>query len=108
MARFFGKVGYATADVEAAPGVHRETVVEREYFGDILINIRRQDPDEKVNNDISVSNRISLVADEFANGHFHEIRYVVWRGEYWTVPTVEVQSPRLILGLGEVYNGPRP
>lgn len=108
MARFSGKVGYATADVEQVPGVWVEPVVERTYFGTVLNDIRRLDDGDKVNPDISVSHRLSVVADAYALGHFHEIRYVEWQGVCWTVPTVEVQHPRLILGLGEVYNGPRP
>jgi hypothetical protein len=35
-----------------------------------------------------------------------DIRYVEWMGELWTVANVETQRPRLILTLGEVYNGP--
>ncbi len=51
---------------------------------------------------------ISIVADAYARGHFFAIRYVEWAGERWTVTNVEVQAPRLILQLGEVYNGPTP
>jgi hypothetical protein len=60
----------------------------------------------KVNDDLSVNNSISIVADEYANEHFFAIRYVAWAGTLWTVTNVEVQSPRLLLTLGGVYNGP--
>jgi hypothetical protein len=53
----------------------------------------------------SVSNSISIVADAYANEHFLAIRYVEWVGELWTVQDVEIQTPRLLLRLGEVYNG---
>jgi hypothetical protein len=61
-----------------------------------------------VNNDLTVSNSISIIADAYANEHFFAIRYVDWAGALWTVSEIEIQSPRLILRLGGVYNGPRP
>lgn len=105
MAKFYGKVGYASVSVETAPGVWSETIVERSYYGDVTRNARKLDEGEKVNNDISVGNSISIVADEHALNHFHAIRYVEWAGARWTVSDVEVQSPRLILRLKGVYNG---
>jgi hypothetical protein len=105
MTRFFGRVGYGE-NIEESPGVWEDQIVERSYAGDILQNIRNRRTDEKVNSDLSVSNQISIVADAYANEHFFAIRYVEWAGVLWTVDNVEVQRPRLILRLGEVYNGP--
>lgn len=106
MARFFGRVGYGET-VETAPGVHVDQIVEREYYGDVVRNARNLREGENLNPDLSVQNSISIVADAYANEHFHAIRYVEWAGALWTVSTVEVQSPRLLLRLGEVYNGPK-
>ena len=108
MAKFYGVVGYAEASVETKPGVYVDQVTERKYFGDILRNARNLEETGKVNKDISVSNSISIVADAYAIDHFFAIRYVEWAGALWTVDNVEVQSPRLLLRLGGVYNGPRP
>jgi hypothetical protein len=107
MARFFGRVGYATGPAESVPGVWVEGIVEREYYGDVLQNIRRLQEGPSVNPDLDVQNSISVVADAYAMEHFFAIRYVVWAGVYWTVTSVEVQSPRLLFRLGEVYNGPK-
>lgn len=106
MARFSGKVGYGSSE-ETAPGVWEDTIVEISYFGDVVRNTRKLQNGESVNDDISVSNSISIVADAYANEHFFAIRYVEWAGALWTVSDVEVQSPRLLLRLGEVYNGPK-
>lgn len=105
--RFSGKVGYGVT-VETAPGVHEDQITELPYFGDVVKNSMTFRAGESVNNDLSVSNSISIVADEFAHGHISNIRYVEWRGALWAVSEVEVQSPRLLLRLGGVYNGPRP
>jgi hypothetical protein len=107
MARFSGRVGYGES-VEQAPGVHVDVIVERSYFGDVIRNSRSLREGENLNPDLSVQNSISIVADAYANDHFFAIRYVEWAGALWTVSSVEVQSPRLLLSLGEVYNGPTP
>ncbi len=105
MAKFFGRIGYGQS-VETAPGVWADQIVERQYYGDVIRDTRRLAEGEHLNKDLSVGNSISVVADAYANEHFFAIRYVEWAGVLWTVPTVEVQSPRLILRLGGVYNGP--
>jgi len=107
MARFFGRVGYGES-VEKAAGVWEDVIVEHSYFGDVIRNARNLREGENLNPDLSVQNSISIVADAYANDHFFAIRYVEWAGTLWTVSSVEVQSPRLLLRLGEVYNGPTP
>jgi hypothetical protein len=109
MARFFGRVGYGTSvEKETGSGVWADEIVEYPYYGDVIQNIRNLRQGENLNSDLSLQNLISIVADEYANEHFFAIRYVEWAGVLWTVSSVEVQSPRLLLTLGEVYNGPTP
>lgn len=106
MARFYGVIGYGET-TEKSPGVWVDTIVERSYFGDVIRNTRRLEGTEKLNDDLSVGNSISVVADAYANDHFFAIRYIQWAGTLWTVSEVDVQRPRLILRLGGVYNGPK-
>lgn len=105
--RFYGRVGYGES-VEKAAGVWEDEITERSYYGDVIRNARNLREGERLNPDLSVQNSISIVADAYANEHFFAIRYVEWAGVLWTVTEVEVQSPRLLLRLGEVYNGPTP
>lgn len=104
MNRFYGAVGFVTT-VETSPGVFEEIESEKSYYGDILANNRRLDRSEFVNDDIVTSNRISVVADAYALQNFFAIRYVVWMGQRWKATQAEVAPPRIILSLGEVYNG---
>ena len=106
MARFHGLVGYGES-VETPPGsgVWKDTITKSPYTGDVLRNAMNPESKE-VNSDITVQNSISIVADEYAIKHFFLIKFVGWQGVYWTVTSVEVQSPRLLLRLGKVYNGP--
>lgn len=107
MARFHGVVGYGhTLESPPNSGIYVDTILEFPYYGDVVRNIRRLEEGEGLNSDISVGNSISIVADEYANQHFFNIKYVAWAGALWTVTSVEVRPPRLILQLGKVYNGP--
>lgn len=106
MARFYGAVGYGHS-VQSAPGVWKDQITERKYYGDVVRNSRQLIEGEKLNNDLSVQNSITIVADAYASDNFFAIRYVEWAGALWTVTEVTVQSPRLILRLGGVYNGPK-
>lgn len=107
MAKFHGMVGYAQT-VETAPGVYQEQITERLYYGDVTRTSRGVREGEEVNPVLSLGNAISIVADYFARDNFAAIRYVEWAGTRWSVTDVEVQHPRLLLRLGEVYNGLLP
>ena len=106
MAKFYGAIGYGTTE-ETSPGVWSDVIVERYYRGDVVRNSRRLQEGQKVNDDLSVNNSISIVADAYASDNFFAIRYISWAGTLWVVSDVEVQRPRLLLRLGGVYNGPK-
>jgi hypothetical protein len=109
MARFFGEVGYGESiESPSDSGVWIETITEAQYYGDVIRDTVKIEPGEGLNDNISVGNSISIVADDYANKHFYMIKYVRWDGVLWTVTNVEVRSPRLIMSLGSVYNGPTP
>lgn len=105
MARFYGAVGYVE-EVEEAPDVYVPTPVERMYKGELVKNYHRLNNGTDINDDVTLSNSISILADPYAMNHMHTMRYVKWRGTAWKVSSVEAQPPRLILSLGGVYNGP--
>ena len=94
MAKFYGTIGYVQNE-EIRPGVYKEQVTERKYSGDLMDNIRQLQSSDKVNDDINISNKISIIADP----------YVEFMGAKWKIHKVEVQYPRLILMVGGVYNG---
>lgn len=103
MAKFCGVIGYAITR-ETEPGIYVEEIIENEYYGDVIRNTRRLREAAKVNDDINISNQISIVADPFANNNFHAMRYIVFMGTKWKITEVEVQYPRLILSIGGLYN----
>lgn len=106
MSKFYGKVGFGlTEQKETAPGVWEVTPVEKNFYGDVLVNNFRHQNVETLNDNIVITNRISIVADPYAHNHFHEIQYIIWKGVKWKVVSVEEQYPRLILSLGGTYVG---
>lgn len=102
MAKYFGIIGFAV--ITEKDGIYKEEFEEREYYGDVLKNYRRLQSSDKVNDDIIISNEISIVADPYAYQSFHQIRYAEFMGTKWKVTGVEVQDHRLLLSLGGVYN----
>lgn len=104
MAKWFGKIGYAET-TETKPGVWKEQIIEREYFGDLLRNSRRLQSTSTLNDNVIIANEISILADPFAYENFCAMRYAIFMDTKWKISNVEVQYPRLILTLGDVYNG---
>lgn len=103
MAKWYGMIGYGRT-VETSPSVFNEKVIERPYYGDIGRDTRRLQTSDKVNDDIAISNQLSIVSDPYACDNFHSMRYATYLGTKWKITDVEVQFPRLILSLGSEYN----
>ncbi len=108
MAKFYGEIGFSTGTVEtpSGSGIWVDEIVEYPYFGNVVRNTRQLQAGEKINDDISVNNSISIVADPYAYENIFAMRYIRWMRALWVVTTVDVQRPRLLLSLGGVYHGP--
>lgn len=104
MAKWYGVIGYEET-LETRPGVWMNQITERNYYGDVIRNSRRLQTANQLNDNINISNEISIVADPYANQNFHAMRYVEFMGAKWKIENITVQYPRLILSLGGVYNG---
>ena len=104
MAKFYGTIGYVNT-VETEPGMWEEQKTERQYSGELVKNARRIESSGGVNDNINISNEVSIVADPYAYENFHAMRYIKFMGAKWKISNVEVRYPRLILTIGGVYNG---
>lgn len=103
MARIYAKIGFAETD-ETARGVWEERFTVHRYYGDLTRDLRQLQNGSKVNDDVNISNRVSIVSDPFANEHFFAMRWIEIHGAKWKIESVEVQYPRLILSIGGLYN----
>lgn len=108
MAKFYGKIGYIETKMYEA-GAWDEVATERPYSGDIIRNLVKRESSGGVNDNINISNKISILSDPYATEHFFAIKYVKFNvpklGGVWEVTDVEVAYPRLTLTIGGVYNG---
>ncbi|MBQ8134783.1 MAG: hypothetical protein IJ192_10330 [Clostridia bacterium] len=102
--KYYGKIGYGET-VETSPGLWEEQITERDYFGDVIRNSNRFQSTNKVNDDLNITNDISIIADPYALEKFCFMRYVIFMGVKWKITNVEVRYPRLILSIGGVYSG---
>lgn len=104
MAKWCGKIGYAITK-ETEPGLWEPIIVERKYYGDLISNRWKRQNSGGINDDINISNSISIIADPFANQNLGYMAYVEYMGTKWKISDVEIQFPRLILTVGGLYNG---
>lgn len=105
MSKWCGKIGYTTGAREIEPGIWSEDPIEKEYFGDMTSDRRKRQNSGEINDNINISNVISIVADPFAFENCSGMVYAEIMGAKWKITDVEVQYPRLILTIGGVYNG---
>lgn len=103
MAKFSGKIGYIVT-AETDPGVWEETAIEKQYYGDLVKNTSRYTASDSVNDNITISNSISIVADKYACENYMHIRYVIFMNAKWKVSNAELSYPRITLTLGGLYH----
>ena len=103
--RFKGMIAYeVTEPREEGSDVYVSKIVEKPYRGNVQKNHYRRESGEWLNDDISVSNTIQIVADPFALTHCQTIKYCVWHEQKWRVTGIEIDYPNLILTLGGAYH----
>lgn len=103
MAKFYGEIGFAISK-ETAPGVCTDTIERRFYYGEVISRRIRTTNGTSINDNVNVSEEISIVSDPFANEHYFAMKYVTYMGVKWKVENISVQFPRLVLSLGGMYN----
>ena len=102
--KFYGSVGFVEK-VEKRPGVYATTPVEYPYAGDVLRRGIRYQAGQSVNDTLTPSQQISILADPYARNHVGSMKYVKWMDTAWKITEITVEYPRLILTLGGAYNG---
>lgn len=104
MAKYSGKIGFSIP-VETAPGVTNIVMTYRPYHGDVERKAYKANSNsETTNDDINVSNKISILANDFAFKNFKYIKCVEFMGVLWNISDIEVVYPRLILTIGGIFN----
>lgn len=103
MAKFYGHIGFATPINDESPGVTYDDIVERPYFGEVIRNARRVQSNDQVNDDLTLSNQISILLDPYLEKNFYNIRYLTYMGAKWKVTNIEMRYPRMLIDIGGLY-----
>lgn len=90
-------------EVEEEPGVWASKIVTRKFYGDIVKEAWREQQGNTIDPNLYITNRVSIVADPYLLHNFHKIAFVKFFGTKWKVSNVDVNTPRLILSLGDLY-----
>ena len=104
MAKFHGRIGFVQT-AETSQGVWEETIVWRSYYGDFIRNARRWQNGERLNDNLTVSNQISIIADSYAIVNLGVIRCIELGDSKWKVTDISIEHPRLVLTIGGLYHG---
>lgn len=102
--KYFGKLGFKYIDNESNPGVTQEKIIERCYYGEVIRNARRAQGADKINDDLTISNQISLLLDPYLADNYFDIVYLTFMGCKWKVGNIEMRHPRIIIDIGGLYN----
>ena len=106
MGRFYGQIGFLlTEETFEGSGIWAEKIVERPYYGDVLKHRMNWRSGEQLNDNITLNNDFSILADTYAYQQIGAMRYVKWNNVYWSISSAEVEYPRIRLTIGGVYTG---
>ena len=107
MAKYSGKIGFGHT-VKKPGGVSEFVITERDFKGDLLRPSVRNNPGEDIIPGLSTGNSFSIIEDGYLLENLFAIKYVTWMGVRWSVRKIDSVHPRLIITVGEVFNGPTP
>lgn len=103
--KWFGKIGYWTEEIDANdPFKTINRIAEKEYYGDIIKNYKKDQSGTTINDNFKINNQISILADPYIMGNFHHMRYITFMGNKWKIASAELNYPRINLDLGDLYN----
>ena len=102
--KYSGEIGFSLYK-ETAQDVWKEEITEKHVYGDVLENRRSWQERNEVNDDLTIQNRISIVANSFVKKNIGAMRYATYGGSKWEITNVDIIYPRIILTLGGVWNG---
>lgn len=110
MAKYSGTLGLLYPEVETAPGIWSPSKVKEVPVKGDTLNLSKSysNSDQSVNDDLSVSKRISLILPSDIFEDLGCIRYATYLGQRWKITNVDFQRPRVIFTLGGIWNGRIP
>jgi hypothetical protein len=104
MSRFSGLLGFVRTELSDG-GIYNEVSTEIKAKGTFRKISSRVYSEQEVNASVRLANEISVIGNNEIFNHLNSLKYVVWKGTKWSVTTITLEPPRVIIVLGGVYNG---
>ena len=102
MPKCSGVIGYSLV-VETQPGIWSETIIDKPYYGEVITDNRKYD-NNAINEDLNISNKISIVSNSFMLENLAMMKYLTFLKSKWKITSVEMKPPRIIITIGGLYN----
>lgn len=105
--RYSGKFGFSEP-TEIAPGVMDDVITERSYLGDLVQRTETLSTSNSILPEYRTTTSVSVLCDAELTESYRNLRYISNMGTNWSVASAVLEYPRLVVYVGEIYNGPLP
>lgn len=105
--RYSGKLGISQ-QTEVRPGSWEDVITEVPVLGKVEQKTEVLDSGDAVLPRYRMTTSISVFARGVGPLDNSDIRYVTYKGKRWQIGTIVDQAPKIVIYIGEVYNGPLP
>lgn len=103
--KWYGHIGFGEPIQDPDdPTVYKNKITKLPFYGDLKKQYKAdKEAANQINDNLTINNVISVVANPYAMNNFHKIKYITFAGSKWKVTSVEVAYPRLEIYLGSVW-----
>ena len=105
--RYSGKLGMSQ-QTEVRPGIYEDVITEVPVLGTVNQVTSVLDGGDRVLPDYSTTTNIEVPARSVGERDNSDIRYITYKGKRWQIASIVEQPPKIVIYIGEVYNGPTP
>lgn len=101
------RIGYGQT-VEVRPGISEDVITEAEKLAEVKQKTEAFNVAGSIIPEYRTTTSVSVFSDGPSKVNYSDLRYVVHAGERWAIASAVSEPPRIIIFIGEVYNGPLP
>lgn len=105
--RWSGKLGFST-EVEVTKGRFEDVVTERPAMGEIETRTDTFTVGNQVLTETGTSTSVSVLFGSVERIDFSTLVYITHRGKRYVPSSIVEDIPRVVIYIGEEYNGPKP
>lgn len=100
--KWYGQIGFLETK-EVSPDHYESVATEKTYMGDLTKAYKSNQMESTINQDITLSNQLSIIFDPYLQENFYKIAYVTFGGAKWKVSNISVEPPRIVFSFGSLY-----